>query len=419
MASSKSILVIGAGVIGLCTAYYAALRGHHVTIVERGAEDHDCCSLGNSGMIVPSHFVPLAAPGMIRAGLRMMWQPRSPFYIRPRPSVDLIRWCCLFCRAASARHVSRAAPLLRDLHLASRACYEQLASLDGNDFGLVRNGLLMLCRTEQALAEESCLANEALRLGIPADVLDAKQTAALDPAIRMDIAGSVYFPRDCHLVPRRLMARLRSLLDSAGAAFVWNAEVSGWETNRHRIASVITNRGEYRADEYVLCAGSWSSRLTRQLGIRLPMQAGKGYSLTLSQPASLPRIGAILAEAHVAVTPMDGALRFGGTMEIDGLDRRINPRRVHGIIDAVPRYYPEFSAGDFAGVPVWAGLRPCSPDGLPYIGRTRAYKNLSIATGHAMLGISLAPVTGKLVSEIVSDERPATDIAMLSPDRYG
>jgi len=149
------------------------------------------------------------------------------------------------------------------------------------------------------------------------------------------------------------------------------------------------------------------------------MQPGKGYSLTLRQPRRLPQLCAILTEARVAVTPMGGALRFGGTMELDGLNERINPVRVQGIIKSVPRYYPEFGPADFAGVTPWCGLRPCSPDGLPYVGRSARYANLAVATGHAMMGLSLGPITGKLMAQVLSGEPPSIHIDALAPDRYG
>jgi D-amino-acid dehydrogenase len=176
--------------------------------------------------------------------------------------------------------------------------------------------------------------------------------------------------------------------------------------------------GEFSADEYVIAGGSWSPLMSRALGLRLPMQAGKGYSLTLPKPRQLPGVCSILAEARIAVTPMGGGLRFGGTMEIAGLDEAINPVRVLGIIKAVPRYLPEFTPDDFAGIPPWSGLRPCSPDGLPYLGRTGKFANLTIATGHAMMGLSLGPITGRLVAEVLSGEQPSHDLKLLSPDRY-
>ena len=416
---SKHIAIIGGGVIGLCTALYASRRGHRVTILDRGpAEALDGCSFGNMGMIVPSHFTPLAAPGMVALGLRWMWNPESPFYIRPRLDPELWRWGWHFWRAATRERVERAAPLLLKLSLASRDCFEEMDALFGDGIELKRNGLLMLCKTPHAFDEEAAVAATARHLGMPAEVLDAKQTAALDPGVTMDIAGAVYFPKDCHLVPARFMETLCRELMRARTSLEREAEVIGWRREGQRIAAVKTTRGEFEADEFVLCGGSWSTGLVRELGLRLPMQAGKGYSLTLKNPRQLPRIPAIFTEARVAVTPMGSDLRFGGTMEITGSNATINPRRVHGIIRSVSRYYPAFAPEDFADVKPWAGLRPCSPDGLPYVGRFRAFENLSAATGHAMLGLSLGPVTGKLMAAILSDEPPDLDLSLLSPDRY-
>lgn len=416
---SKHVLVIGAGVIGLSTAYYALQKGHRVTVIDRGpAETRDGCSFGNMGMVVPSHFIPLAAPGMVALGLKWMWNPESPFYIKPRLDADLLDWGWKFWRASTPAHVRRAAPLLRDLSMASRGYFEELSERSGNEFGLVKKGLLMLCKTQHALDDEAKVAQTSRELGVPAEVLDAKQTAAIDPNIRMDVAGAVYFPKDCHLSPAHFVARLERELAQSGVTFIWNAEVIGWQREGNRIAAVKTTQGEYSADEYVLCGGSWSPGVVRDLGLKLPMQAGKGYSLTLSNPRQLPQICAILTEARVAITPMGSQLRIGGTMEIAGLNERINPRRVNGIIRAVPQYYPEFTPEDFADAKPWCGLRPCSPDGLPYIGRFGSYANLSTATGHSMMGLSLGPVTGKIMSEIVSDERPAFDLSLVSPDRY-
>ena len=415
---SKSVIVVGAGVVGLSTAYYAAAKGHRVTVVDRGLAETEGCSFGNAGMLVPSHFVPLAAPGMVGRGLRWMWNPESPFYVRPRLSADLLGWGLRFWRASSAERVARAAPLLRDLHLSSRACYEDWAARWGADFGLEKNGLLMLCRTECRLEEESRAAEQARGLGMPAEVLDAKETAEREPALTMDVRGSVYYPWDAHLVPERLMTTLQGRLAGAGVPISWQTEVDRWLTSGGRVIGLGTNRGELSADEYVLCAGAWSAAAVRGLGLKLPLQAGKGYSLTLPRARRLPRLCAILSEAHVAVTPMRGALRVGGTMELAGLDETIDPARVRGIVAAVPRYFPELTAADFEGVKPWCGLRPCSPDGLPYLGRSKRYRNLSVATGHAMMGVSLGPVSGKLMAEVLSDEKPHLDIGALRPDRY-
>ena len=304
------------------------------------------------------------------------------------------------------------------MSFASRALFEELGATPGFDFGLKKRGLLMLCKTARAFHEEERMAVKARALGIPAEALDAKAVAALEPGIRMDIAGAVLFPQDCHLAPHRFMADLQRAVTSAGGEIAFHSEVTGWRFDSRNIAAAVTGRGETDGDEFVLCGGAWSAVVARQLRLAVPMQAGKGYALTVPQPRQLPRHCAILAEARVAVTPIASALRFGGTMEIAGLNQKIDPRRVRGITQAVPAYFPEFSAADFAGLSPWSGLRPCSPDGLPYLGRTRAYENLSLATGHAMMGLSLGPITGQIMAGILSDEKPASDIALLDPDRY-
>ena len=415
---SKHVVIIGGGVIGLCSAYYCLQRGLRVTVIERNASERDGCSFGNAGMIVPSHFVPLAAPGMVAMGLKWMGNPESPFYVQPRLSTDLLGWGYRFWKASTRQHVERAAPLLRDLHLASRAAYERLADEWSNDFGLVRKGLLMLCQTQHTLTEEAHAAEQATRLGVPAEVLDATATAALDPSVRMNVCGSVFYPRDAHLVPQRFMAGLQSRLIAQGCYFHWDTEVTGFERRGRRVSLIRTPRGGIDADEVVLAGGMWSTGVAGSLRLNLPMQAGKGYSLTLTQPPQLPDLCSILVEARVAVTPMGSALRFGGTMEMSGLNESINPARVNGIIKSSIEYFPEFRQEHFSGIAPWRGLRPCSPDGLPYLGRTSRFDNVVIATGHAMMGVSLGPITGQSVAQILSDEPTEIDLTLLSPDRF-
>ena len=415
---SKQVLIIGGGVIGLASAYYAAQRGHRVTVIERHGEEDGNCSSGNAGMIVPSHFVPLAAPGMVALGLKWMWNPESPFYIQPRLSGELFSWGLKFWRAATPEHVRQSAPLLRDLSLASRACFEELAALPDSDFGLVKKGLVMICKTPRALDDEGRYAARANELGVPAEVLDGKGLAQLDPNVTMDAAGGVYFPKDCHLLPDRFLATLKQHAAKAGVKFEWNTEVTGFTQRNSRLTNIRTNKGEFSGDEMVLAGGAWSPVIARELRLHIPIQAGKGYSLTLAHPRQLPQICAIFTEARLAITPMAGKLRFGGTMEIAGLNEDINLRRVQGIIKSVPKYYPAFSPPDFEGLSPWCGLRPCSPDGLPYLGRTRKFLNLTVASGHAMMGLSLGPITGRLVAEMLSDEKPSFDLRLLNPDRY-
>jgi len=402
---TKHILIVGGGVIGLCTAYYAAQRGHRVTVVDRASEYDLGCSYGNAGMITPSHFVPLAAPGAIRLALKWMWNPESPFYMKPRLDSRLIEWAWKFYRAATVKHVIGSAPLLLDLNLASRECFVRLARQWG-DFSIEEKGIVMVCNTDEGLEHELATAEMARELGLPIEILDAKQIAAMEPDLQMTIAGGIYFPKDAYLAPMEFMSALKKRVPVR-----WNTSAR-LRVNGNRVVS------DLEADEYVICGGAWSSQIARDLKLHLPMQAGKGYSLTLQRPRKKPAHAMILSEVRVAVTPMGESLRFGGTMEITGTDLSINPSRVRGIVKAVPKYLPDFRADDFRDVQPWAGLRPCSPDGLPYIGRFARYENLSVATGHAMMGLSLGPITGELMSQVLAGERPSIAIDALSPDRY-
>jgi D-amino-acid dehydrogenase len=410
----KSVTIIGAGVIGLSSALYCARRGMKVTLIERNLPQRDGCSFGNAGMIVPSHFIPLAAPGMVKLGLKWMWNPESPFYIKPRLNLDLLTWSLRFWQASTQKRVDQAAPVLRDLSLLSRRCFEEI----GLDFGLVKKGLLMLCKKQQTLDEEAHMAARARALGIPADVLDAKATASLDPSITMDVAGSVFFPKDCHLSPERFVAAIEDELKHRGTEILWQTKVLGFATEGGYLRAVRTSQGEVPTDELVLSGGVWSDEIVRSLQLKLPMQAGKGYSLTLQNPRQLPALCSICTEARLAVTPMNGSLRFGGTMELAGIDETINPRRIKGIVRAIPDYFPAFQESDFAEVQPWSGLRPCSPDGLPYIGRTQRWKNLTIAAGHAMMGLSLAPATGQIIASLLSNEPSPIPLALFNPDRF-
>lgn len=413
---TKHIVVIGGGVIGLSVAAECARRGHRVTVIDRDPLKRGS-SLGNAGMVVPSHFVPLAAPGMVAMGLKWMANPESPFYIKPRLSWELFSWAMRFWRAGTAEHVKRCAPILRDLHLASREAYARLADA-GEPLGLQKNGLLMLCKTHKALEEEADTSVTAQRLGIAATVLDAKQLALLEPNVTMDVHGAVHYPSDCHLDPQRYVQSREDFLRRSKCQLMYQEETTDWVTQGDRIVAVRTANNEIEGDEFVLAGGTWSSQLARMIGVCLPMQAGKGYSVTNPAPIELPRICSIFVEARVAVTPIGDQLRFGGTMEISGIHDRINQRRVLGILKSIPQYYPKFKVEDFEGITPWQGMRPCSPDGLPYLGRTKFKRNLIVATGHAMMGLSLAPVTGEIVGSLVDSEQPTIDISLMSPDRY-
>lgn len=413
------LIVIGGGIIGLAVAWYARRDGWRVTVVERGPPDHDACSLGNAGLITPSHFVPLAAPGIATLALKSVFTPRSPVRLEPRFDWELLQFGWRFLRAANAAQVRRAGPLLRDLSLLSRDLYRGLDREFDGRFGLRQQGVMMLVRDALHLAEESALAREATVLGLTAEVLTRDDVRSLDPAVRYDIAGGVLYHDDSQLDPVLLNAELTRGLQREGVEFLWDTEATGWRTEGGVVRALRTSRGELQGEQYVLATGSWTPTLRAGLGLRLPIQAGKGYSITLPTPCVQPILPSILVEARIAVTPMGAKLRFAGTMQFAGRDARIEPHRVTAMLEAIPHYLPDFSAADFAGIEPWAGLRPVSPDGLPLLGRAPRLKNLIVAAGHAMIGVTLAPATGLLVAELLAGRKPSVDLAALAPARFG
>jgi len=392
--------IIGGGVCGLFTAYYLHQAGAEVTVLERG-DFAEGCSLGNAGMIVPSHIVPLAAPGMVAKGLRWLLNPRSPFYIKPRFSQDLLRWGWLFFKSATGRHVQQSIPTLRDLSLLSKQLYQALQHRQLFDFGWTERGLLMLYQTAAAEHEEHEVAHLANRAGILAQPLAAREVQALEPAVEVRVRGGVLYPGDAHLAPQLLLAGLRQHLAQQGVQLLPRQSVADFEIRGNAVRTVTTATDQFSFDEIVVAGGAWSGTLAQKLGLNLPLQGGKGYSFMLADAVGQVSTPAILLEARATATPMGRALRFAGTMEIAGTDLSVNLNRVQGIVQGVNRFYPSLQVKMPTVNQVWRGLRPCSPDGLPYIGRLAHLKNVTLATGHGMMGLSLGPVTGKLAAELV------------------
>jgi D-amino-acid dehydrogenase len=415
---SGPTVIVGGGIVGLSAAYELLRRGRQVVLLERGAADHDSCSLGNAGMIVPSHFVPLAAPGMVALGLKWMFDGESPFWVRPRLDPALFAWGWKFWRASTQAHVARCEPILRDLNLRSRALFLRHRDELPGRFDLEDVGLLALCQTQQTLDHEAVMAARSNALGVPTEVLSADEVRRRDPGVDYAIAGAVLFTKDAHLDPRKLVASLTAEVTRLGGRIVFDAEVTGWKGEGDLLRAAVTKQGEFAGEAFVLAAGAWSPAAAAALGLRIPMQAGKGYSMRLERPVQRPKYCSLLMEARVAVTPMGSALTVGGTMEITGNDLSVNPARVRGIRKAFVRYYPAFKEADFEALPVWSGLRPCPPDGMPYLGRTRAKRNLIVATGHSMMGLSLGPVTGEIVAQLICGEPTSVALKEVDPDRH-
>jgi D-amino-acid dehydrogenase len=410
--------IIGGGVVGLCTAWHLRRAGWDVTVLDSG-DFRDGASYGNAGYISPSHVIPLSAPGMISKGLRWMFNPESPFYIKLRPDPALLRWLWHFARHANEGHLLRTRQALSDLCVLSQVSYKDILAATGIEAGFRHDGLLMLYQTQKQADAEAADAAHARATGLQAEVLDADQVRAMDPSLEMDISGGVYYPGDAHLDPGLFMRGLREQLERDGVRLLGGSTVRRLVRQGGRLTAVESADGPIEADAFVLAAGAWSPLLSRDAGLTLPVEAARGYHINVPDPPVMPKYPFILTERKIAVTPMPGFLRFAGTLELAGQDTGINPRRIEGISKGLRIYLPQFRDLDISGLKPWSGLRPCSPDGLPYVGFAPGVDNLVVATGHAMLGMTMGAGTGLLVKQLLQGEEPAMGMAPLRVDRFG
>lgn len=370
---SDSIHIVGAGIVGLCTAWYLKKAGFRVTLIDAN-DNTEGTSFGNAGMIVPSHFVPMAAPGVISQGLKWMLNSKSPFYIKPRLNLDLVQWLWHFFQSANAQHVTRSIPVLYELNEKSKALYREMASEAGFAFGFQEKGLLMLYQTQKQAEEEEKLAEKAHKLGVTAEILDADGLKKLEPEMDLEVLGGLYFPGDAHLYPNQLMEQLKAHLKQSGVTFLPNTTVVDFKCEASKIEALVTDKNEVLPIKKVLLTtGSWSGLLLKKAGVKLHVQDGKGYSITLKNPVLRPRIPTLLSEAKVAVTPMGQDLRIGGTLEISGLSKKIDQQRIRGILESVPKYYKNLTVPFDQETPIWQGYRPCTQMACPTLVHPRAF----------------------------------------------
>lgn len=415
--AQPNVLIIGGGIIGSTTAYYLAKGGATVTVVDKGEIGYGC-SYGNAGWIVPAHAMPLPAPGVMWQGLKWMFNPESPLYIKPRLSSALMGWLWRFSRAANSRDFDKGAMALMPLARHTLELYKQFAADHPREnIHLNHRGLLHACRTPEALEHIQHEAELSERLGMKHQTMTGDELRQFEPALHGQLAGGVYLPDEGDSEPLATVKGFARAAGELGAVLRPNTEVYEFERQGGRITGVRTTAGVLTADQYVLASGSWSAQWARTLGLAIPIQAGKGYAIIVDPIDPMPRGPISLTETKVAITPREGSLRLSGTMEIAGLNESITGRRVEAIMRG---------ARAFLNVPerpvvreIWRGLRPCTPDGLPMIGRPGKWENLTIAAGHAMLGLTLGSGTGRLVADLIGGKEPLVDPAPFSPDRFG
>lgn len=410
------VVVVGGGVVGACSAYYLARAGFAVTVLDRGRFGA-ACSHANCGYISPSHVLPLAVPGALSSTLKTLFQKNSPLKVRPGAVLANLGWFLGFARRCNRRDMLAAGHAIQALLNSSRSLYDTLVRDEKLECEYETKGLLFVFQTPKHF-DHYAHTDELLtrEFAMPAKLFDSVELAALEPALKPGQAGAYLYQSDAHLRPDRLMSELRRVLTGLGVEFRENCEVAGFVKSGTGATAVRTTTGDVPADRFVVATGAWTPLLNAELGCRVPIQPGKGYSLTMPRPAVCPTYPLIFEEHRVAVTPFASGYRLGSTMEFAGYDATMNRSRLSILTDAAKHYLR-----DPLAEPVqeeWWGWRPMTFDGLPVIDRSPAMGNVLIAAGHNMLGLSMATATGKLVSELLAGAAPHVDPAPYGLKRF-
>ena len=410
------VLILGGGVIGLACAYYLLKAGRSVHVLERGRVGA-ATSHGNCGTITPSHAPPLAAPGMVAKGLKWMARPDAPLYINPRMDLSLAAWLLRFAGRCNPADWRRSAVAKSELLHASRLLLESLIVEHALDCEFRASGLRYVYRSEHVFAQDRAELAGLLELGIQSTVLDGSALALEEPALMPGMAGAIHFPGDAHLRPERFTAELARLVREYGGVIEEQVAVGGLSLETGKLASVDTSHGLRRGAEVLVALGPWSASMLAQIGVRLPVQPGKGYSITYSRPSLAPKVPLVLREHSVCVTAWESGFRLGSTMEFSGYDQSLNRVRLDALERAASQYLREPTGAEKREE--WCGWRPMTYDDLPILGRAPGLKNLWLATGHGMMGMGLSAISGQMLADMIIGREPVVDPRPSSPERFG
>lgn len=403
------VIVIGGGVIGTACAYYLNAAGWQVTIVEQKTIGSGA-SHANCGLVCPSHALPLAGPGVMGKTLKAMLSPNSAFSIKPRFDPALWSWMMKFAGHCNQQDMLAAGRAIQALLQSSRRLYDELFTNESLDAEWQTKGLLFPFLSKSAMDHYADM-DELLgkHFGLRAARYDGDDVCGLEPALKTGLAGGWFYDTDAHLRPDKLMSSWRRLLESRGVTIHEQCEFRGFASLNQHASRAITSQGDFEADSFIVATGAWTPMLNRQLGCQVPIQPGKGYSMTMPRPSKCPTIPLIFEEHRVAVTPMQSGYRLGSIMEFAGYDTTIHPKRMELLRSGASHYLLEPTAEPVQEQ--WYGWRPMTPNSLPIIDRPKSFGNVLIAAGHNMLGLSMATGTGRLVADLLTGQSPTIDPA--------
>lgn len=412
----SDILIVGGGIIGLMCAYYLVKEGKSVVIIDKN-KSSQACSHGNCGLITPSHALPLNNPKLIMRSIKWMLQKDSPFYIRPQLDLRFISWMLTFVANAYKSKLIKRSMLGRyDLLNSSKTLYQELFDIEKIQCNWSPNGVLFVYKHQKHFEEYAKKDKILQEIGLSAKPLIGDDLQKKEPALKDDIYGAWLYEVDSWLKPEELVSQLQELLKQKGVEFINQCEVTSFVEEGNNIKSVVTDKGILSADEIVIATGAWSSLLEKSLGLKIPIVPGKGYSITMKSPKISPKIPCILEERKVVATPWSGSYRLGGTMEFAGYNTTMNPVRLRNLKNSAREYLVDPYSDEVTEE--WNGWRPMTNDGLPIISKSHVHKNVTLACGHNMLGLSMAPSTGKLVSELILGKSTHLDASVYSVLRF-
>lgn len=416
MNSKHDVLIIGGGPIGLISAYYLLKAGRKVTILDLN-EIGKGSGAGNAGHIVPSHIIPLAAPGVVTSALKWMLDPNSsPFGLKIRFDLKYISWLIQFAAACNEANVSRALEPMKNLGFLSADNFAKMIEEENFDCHYQTTGFLNVYKNQKAFDAGRHEAEFMQKHGIPVSVYEKNQIAEVEPAVRDDVLGGVHFTGDAHLNPAVFLQLLGERIRAMGAEVHENMPVTGFASAQGKVRVVKTSAGEFEAQQVILAAGAWSPIVARDLRLDIPVQPARGYSLTASAIQNMPRQALILGDRRVAVSPFGNLIRVTGRLEVGEYSTTPEPRWIQRLEGFAREYIRLDEKLDIKET--WAGLRPVTPDGMPIIGCSPHHSNLTVATGHAMLGLSLGPGTGQVVAELVNGQETAFDLSPFGMERF-
>lgn len=416
MNSKHDVLIIGGGPVGLSCAYYLLKSGRQVTILD-AHEIGKGSGSGNAGHIVPSHIIPLAAPGVVTSALKWMLDPaHSPFGMKVSLDPKYISWLLQFVMACNEANVQRAISPLNSLGQLSAKNFAQLITEEKFDCSYQEKGFLNLYKNEEGFHAGQHEAEFMQKHGIPINVYDKSKVHEVEPAALSDVIGGIHFTGDAHLNPAVFLKLLSERVRAMGADSFENTSVTGFESMNGNITKVKTNAGDFESEQVILAAGAFTPLVARDLRLNIPIQPARGYSLTMTANKQMPRQALILGERRIAVSPLGNLLRFTGRLEVGNYSLTPNPVWIQRIENSVREYIVLDEKLDIKET--WAGLRPVTPDGMPIIGCSSRCKNLIVATGHAMLGLSLGPGTGQVVAELVNGQASAFSLSPMRLERF-